>query len=77
MKRDNYYGWVREVAEATTAAKANELLKQGWSLIAIKERLQTAHVGNGEIQNTLIVYILARGEDEGDKRRQRTCGQAP
>lgn len=60
--KDNYYWWVREIAEATDVKKVNEMLKQGWSLISIKEGARVEYGEKGAVQTMFVIYILGRGE---------------
>ena len=62
MNKENYYYWVREITETNDVKKVNELLKQGWSLLSIKEGSKVDFSEKGTTQTVFVIYILGRGE---------------
>ena len=62
MSEERYYSNVREIREETDAKAVNELLKEGWELLAIREKSTTIATADSITKRQQIVYVLGRTE---------------
>jgi len=57
---ERYYQDIREVQEVASPDNATVLLKQGWELLKIAERMSFSVEGGELVQTSEIVYILGK-----------------